>query len=355
MKYGVGRHKNCNVLNHFGGIRVNEDLGVGLKNNLSKKLLSSIAQMRTITISLVIMYIIVVLFFSLLSPHFFKANNFKSIITNLGTVGLVVVGESVVILAGGFDLSVGSIVGLQSLILIGFLDMSQPLALPVILFFLIIFGSALGGVNGIIITKVGINPIITTLGTMAIFRGFSYIYVEQVAYVENPYFLQIGKGYFLNAIPYTIVYIIVSMIVMTFVLKYTRFGRSMYLTGANAYSARLVGINTNYVKFFTYIISGIMSTLASIVLTSQVAMWRPGFGMGYELEVITAAVLGGVSLEGGQGDLLSVFLAILILATISNGLVLTDVNIYYRMVIKGILLIVVVAIDALRSAKRERG
>jgi ribose transport system permease protein len=312
--------------------------------------LIELSKARMITLSLVVIFVIITTGFSVLSPNFFKLNNFKSIITNLGTIGLVVIGETVVILAGGFDLSVGSIVGLASLLLVGMLDVPKPLPLPIVLFIITIFGMGLGSINGALVSILGINPIIATLATMAIFRGFSYMYVQQVAYLENPRFLQIGKGYFYGTIPYTIVYIVALMLITTFILKYTRLGRNMYLTGSNAYAAKLAGINAVAVRFTTYMISGITSTFAAIVLTSQVAMWRPGFGSGYEMEAITAVVLGGVSLRGGQGDLLSVFLAILILSTISNGLVLTDVNIYFRIIIKGVLLILVVAIDALRMA-----
>ena len=322
-----------------------------MRSNRSKlqQIVGELHGIRMTSPTLVAIFVIIIICFSVLSPNFFKPNNFKSIVSNLGTIGLVVIGETTVILSGGFDLSVGSIVGLDSLLLVGLLDRPKPLPLPIVLLVIIFFGMALGGVNGTLVSILGINPIIATLATMAIFRGFSYMYVEQVSIIKNREFLQIGTGYLWSAIPYTLIYVVLLMLLASWLLKYTRIGRRMYLTGANAYAAMLAGVNPVATRFCTYVISGVTSTLASIVLTSQVAMWRPGFGSGYELEAISAGVLGGVSLKGGQGNLLSVFLAILILATIANGLVLTDVSIYFRIIIRGALLIMVVGIDSIRS------
>jgi len=309
-------------------------------------------QVKSSTVALVILYIVMVIFFSMVSPYYFTVSNFLSIFSNLGITGIVAIGMMVVMLAGGFDLSVGSMVGLVGVFIARMFNIAHPPPLPVIILIGMLIGPALGAINGIIITRVGINPLIATLGTMAIFRGFCYIYAMQVARIYDPIYLALGRSYLFKYIPISFLYMVLLMLLMDFILRYTRFGRNVFAVGGNVYAARAVGINTDRVKFYTYVISGIMCSFAAVILTAQLGMGRPEFGTGYELEIITALALGGVSLSGGKGDFIGVFLAILILGSIGNGMVLMNVPIYLRMVIKGAILILAVTIDSLRGKKR---
>ena len=331
---------------------MDESIATVVKRNLPGRLIAPIIQTKSSTPALIVLYVLMVIFFSLFSPYYLTVTNFLSILSNLSIAGIVAVGMTVVILAGGFDLSVGSMVGLIGVFIARMFNMGQPPPLSLIILIGMLIGPALGAVNGVIITKVGINPIITTLGTMAVFRGICYIYAMQVARIYNPVYLAIGRGYLFGYIPNSFLYMILLMLLMAFILKYTRFGRRLFAVGGNVYAARVVGINTDWVKFITYVISGLMCSIAAVILTAQLGMGRPEFGTGYELEVITAVVLGGVSLAGGRGDFLGVFLAILILGSIGNGMVLMNVSIYLRMVIKGAILILAVTIDALKVRKR---
>ena len=209
-----------------------------------------------------------------------------------------------------------------------------------------------GLINGLIITKVGINPIITTLGTLAFFRGVCYFWANLNPRIYNVFVQNIGRIYLGNVFPITTLYIIVTFIILTLILKFSRFGRDLYTIGGNEPLARLAGIPVDRVKIISYVISGFFASIAGLLLISQLGSGRPEYGTGAELEVLTIVVLGGVAVGGGKGNYLGVFIALAIIQTISNGMVLIDVPVYLRMVVKGALLVLVIAIDALRSRKQ---
>jgi ribose/xylose/arabinose/galactoside ABC-type transport system permease subunit len=213
----------------------------------------------------------------------------------------------------------------------------------------------------LIITKVGINPVITTLGMMAFARGLaSWFSLEipalKLGRIFDQNFLLISRLFLprgTQIIPITLIYIIVLYVVFSLVLRYTRYGRNVYATGSNEYAARLAGINVTRIKFSAYMLSGIMSSLAGVILLAQLSLGRDDAGTGAELEVITAVVLGGVSLGGGKGNLLGVIIAIIIIGIIRNGMVhleqVTGISYYWREVVKGAILILAISIDAART------
>lgn len=317
-----------------------------------KKPVTIFTQSKTPTLSLIILYLVMVLIFSLSSPHYFTVTNFKSIISNLAVDGILAAGVVIVMIAGGFDLSVGSLMGLVGVFIAKLFRMGIDIPILVIILIALCIGPLLGLINGLIITKVGINPIITTLGTLAIFRGICYMWADQVARIYNYDYILIGQGWLANLIPYSFIYLIIFFVVLALILKFTRFGRNLYTVGGNEYLARLAGINTEKIKLMSYVISGLFCSFAAIVLTARLGSGRPEYGTGAELDVLTIAVLGGVAVGGGKGNYLGTFIALLIIGSISNGLVLLDVPVFLRMVIKGALLILAVSIDALRNRRR---
>lgn len=308
---------------------------------------------KTVAPSLLLMYALMVIVFASLSREYISLINFKAIMSDLAVSGIVSVGMMVVILAGGLDLSVGSIVGLSGVILARFFNIPGK-TFPLWMIYLagIAVGLAFGAINGALITRVGINPVITTLGTMAVGRGLCYIWATQVARIFDPIYLNATRVFVFNLLPISLLYMLFVMILMWFILKYTRFGRNIYAVGGNPVAARLAGINVRDVQFSAYVISGLMCAIAAIILTGNLGMGRPEFGTGLELDVITIVLLGGVSLAGGKGDMLSLLIAVLIMGSIGNGLVLLDVPIYWRQVVRGFILIIAVAIDLIRYRKR---
>jgi len=308
-----------------------------------------ITQAKTSAPSLIIMYILMVIFFALMSKNYLTLTNFTSIMSNLTVLGIAAVGMTVVILSGGIDLSIGSMQGFTGVILALLFNIPFRLPIPIIILIGMIVGSLIGAINGFFVTKVRINPVITTLGTMSIFRGLCYIFATKyVGRIFDPTYLAMNRLYIFNALPISFIYMLAFMGIMAIVLKFTKFGRNVYAVGGNLLAARLAGINTDRVRFMAYVISGLFSALSAVVLTGQLGMGRPEFGTGNELEVITAVVLGGISLAGGRGDFLGVLIAVLILGSIGNGMVLLNVPIYWRQVVKGFILIIAVSIDVIR-------
>jgi ribose transport system permease protein len=225
---------------------------------------------------------------------------------------------------------------------------------PYVFIIAVIIGCLVGLLNGLIITKVGINPIITTLGTLAIIRGVCYFWADLNPRVYNLFVQDFGRIYLGNVFPITTVYIIVAFAVLALILKFTRFGRDLFTIGGNETLARLAGIPVDRIKIISYMISGFFASIAGLLLISQLGSGRPEYGTGAELEVLTIVVLGGVVVGGGRGNLLGVFIALVIIQTISNGMVLLDVPVFLRMVVKGALLVLVIAIDAFSNRRHLR-
>lgn len=319
---------------------------------------------KSIVPALLVLLVILVAFFGLMTPYFFKYTNFKAIISNIPIIAIMSIGMAFVLLIGGLDISVGSILGFTAVNVALFHHMGFP-AWAIVLVCLAI-GAAFGSFNGVIVTKVGINPVITTLGTMALARGMASWFALDIESLKlgrifDQKFLLISRLYIpqdKQLIPITLVYVIILYIAMSLVLKYTEYGRNVYAVGSNEYASRLAGINTSRIKFISYVISGIMASIAGIILVAQLSLGRDDAGTGSELEVITAVVLGGVSLAGGKGNLLGVIISVIILGVIRNGMVHLQETIglsyYWREVVKGAILILAISIDSARLMAIKR-
>jgi ribose/xylose/arabinose/galactoside ABC-type transport system permease subunit len=318
--------------------------------------------------ALMLLLIILVLFFSLTTPYFFALTNFKAIVSNIPVIAIMAIGMTFVLLIGGLDISVGSILGFTAVNVVLFHNAPMPAWLVVLCS--LVIGFVLGSINGVIITRVGINPVITTLGMMAFARGLASWFsldfeVLKVGRIFDQKFLLLARQFLpsnsVQIIPITLIYVIVLYILVSLVLRNTGFGRNVYAVGSNEYAARLAGINTRRIKFVTYVISGVMASLAGVILVAQLSLGRDNAGMGSELEVITAVVLGGVSMAGGKGNLIGVIIAVLILGVIRNGMVhiqeVYGLSYYWREVVKGLILILAISIDSARimaTKKRQR-
>jgi len=307
--------------------------------------------LRTPTPTLIGIYIVMLILFSLTSKNFLVIQNIKGIFNNFAVYGILAAGVTVVMIGGGFDLSVGSTAGLAGIVSAVLLMKGITVPTPVVFLIAIAIGCIVGLINGLIITKVGINPIITTLGTLAIIRGVCYFWADLNPRILNVFVQNLGRIYIGNVFPITTVYIIVSFVILTLILKFTRFGRDLFTIGGNENLARLAGVPVDRIKIISYVISGFFCSMAGLLLISQLGSGRPEYGTGAELEVLTIIVLGGVVVGGGKGNFLGVFIALIIIQTISNGMVLLDVPVFMRTVVKGALLVLVIAIDALRNRK----
>ena len=307
--------------------------------------------LRTPTPTLIGLYIVMIIIFTIADKNFLTIQNFRGIFNNFAVFGVLASGIMIVMLAGGFDLSVGSISGLVGIVSAVLMMDKFGVPTPLIFLIAIVIGCTVGLINGLIITKIGINPIITTLGTLAIIRGVCYFWDNQNPRIYNVFIQNFGRKFIADVVPFTTIYIIVFFIILALVLKFTRFGRNLYTIGGNETLARLAGIPVDRIKIITYVISGFFCSIAGLLLISQLGSGRPEYGTGAELEVLTIVVLGGVAVGGGKGNFLGVFIALLIIGSISNGMVMLDVPVFLRQVVKGVLLVLVISIDALRNRR----
>lgn len=311
---------------------------------------------NSVTPSLVVVYVAMIVFFSLINPRFFSFGNFRVIMASLAISGIVAVGLTPVVLSGNFDISIGSIFGLSVVVvakLFNIPDVTIPI--PIIILAGLSVGAIIGTINGLLVTRVGINSIIVTLGTLAIFRGLTFYWSLDNISIPKEAFLRLGRYFVFDFMALPFIYFVVLLIIGHMLLRYTLPGRNMYLVGANATAARLAGINIRRTQFLPFVISGVMAALGGVVNAAQVGFANSTFGTGYEFKILTIVVLGGISLNGGRGTLAGVFVATLIIGSISNGLALIDIPINWRDAFIGIILITAILIDSLQHQMRTIG
>lgn len=292
---------------------------------------------------IVIFLIFLIGLFSLTTQYFFTFENITNILRQISIVGISTVAMTMVIITGGIDLSVGSMLALSSIALAKMLTsgISMYIAIPITL----IIGIIMGVINGFLINKINISPLISTLGTMTIYRGITYIITGGLpVYGFEKSFSFIGQGY-IGKIPVPI-FILVGVYIIGFIVLYmTKFGTYVYGIGGSEKASILSGIKVDLVKYKVYAISGFLAALAGVVSLSRINSGVPNTGNGFELDVVTAVVLGGISVNGGSGKLSGVIIGCLIIGILSNGMILLNIGEYYQMVVKGLVLLVAVGID----------
>jgi ribose transport system permease protein len=280
---------------------------------------------------------------SILSPAFLTVNNILNILRQVSVISIIAAGETFVILTGGIDLSVGSILGLCGVLLAAVLKGTDSTFLGVLTG--IGVGTFLGYCNGVLITKGKLPPFCATLGMMAIARGLAFVYTQgkPISGFHNS-FRMFGSGY-LGPIPIPIIIAIVLFALVYYVLNQTIAGRCIYSLGSNETATRLSGIKTDYYKTLVYVICGFFVGIASVVFTARINSGHPLAGQGYELDSIAAVVIGGTSLSGGEGTIIGTFIGALIMGIIRNGLNLINVDPFWQQVAIGAVIIVAVLVD----------
>ena len=306
----------------------------------NKKLASHIQDFGAL-IALVLLVVVI----GVISPEFRTLSNFLSLLRQSSINGFIAFGMTCVILTGGIDLSVGSVLALSTALCAGFITNGVPVGLAMVL--ALIIGTALGAVSGLLVTKGRLQPFIATLITITVYRGATMIFMDgkPISNLGDSFTLKVvGKGNFYH-IPIPAITFVVMFLIFMFVLEKTTFGRRVYATGSNEQSAKLAGINVNRTKLITYAISGCMSALSGLILLSRLSSAQPTLGSGYELDAIAAVALGGTSMNGGRGRVWGTFVGILIIAVLNNGLNILGVSSYYQDVVKGIVILIAVLSD----------
>ncbi|WP_285800525.1 ribose ABC transporter permease [Exiguobacterium sp. s78] len=292
----------------------------------------------------------IVLVVSIMEPDFLTLNNLFNILRQVSINALIAFGMTFVILTGGIDLSVGSILALSSAFVAGLMTDGTS-ALIAVLAGLIV-GAVMGALNGMIISLGKVAPFIATLATMTIFRGLTLVYTDGkpiTGLSQGGWFELFGRGYFW-IFPVPVLTMLIAFAVLYFILKKTTFGRYTYAIGGNEEAAKLMGIQVNKVKIMIYSLSGLMAALAGIILTSRLNSAQPTAGTSYELDAIAAVVLGGTSLSGGRGWIVGTLIGALIIGTLNNGLNLLGVSSFFQLVVKGLVILFAVLADRKQAA-----
>lgn len=292
--------------------------------------------------------VLLLAFFSIIEPMFRTTDNYISILVATAVNGVLAMGVTFIIITGGIDLSVGSILGLCA-ILMGVFWQNLGLPLPVAMVLAVLVGGVGGLVNGLIITRFKVPPLIATLATLALYRGLAEG-ISQARSVRGypDWFYVLGQGDFLG-VPTQLWIFVIFAIIAAFILGFTTFGRATYAAGANETAARFSGINVDRTKLLIYTAAGLVSGIAAVIFVSRVSTTRSDMGTGVELDVITAVVLGGTSIFGGRGTIIGTVVGLVLVQALKNGLSLSGVKGDGTIVVIGLVLILAILASNLFS------
>nr|WP_282567994.1 ribose ABC transporter permease [Devosia oryzisoli] len=291
--------------------------------------------------------ILLVVLMSIFAPNFNRVDNLLNIARSISVNAILAAGLTFVILTGGIDLSVGSIVAVSGVVAVIAAIAGVPAPVAVVIGMAV--GGACGLVNGVLTAYLALAPFIVTLGTMTFLRGLAYTITNGQPIVSSDLnFKDLGNGYLLG-IPVPVIAMVAVFLVAWFVLERTRYGRHVYAVGGNAQAARLAGVQVNRIILSVYVVAGICAGLAGVIFAARVISAQPTAGTGYELDAIAAVVLGGTSLVGGRGRIVGTLIGAVILGVLTTGLILLNVQFFTQLLIKGVVIILAVAIDSLKQ------
>ncbi len=307
--------------------------------------------MRVREAALMLFLLLVSFVLTLSTPYFLTLQNMRVILTGLALDAVIAVGMTITLVSGGIDLSVGSVFACSGIVVAKLINVGFPVWSAVLVAVLV--GLGWGLLTGLLITKVGINPLISTLGTMGMARGVVYVITSGRVLAGLPdSFQRVGQGRILG-VPNVIWMAAVVVLTGDFLLRRSRMLRQVFYVGGNERAARLSGININRVKLGVYAITALLSGAAGVVETSRFASAISPMGTGKELTAISACVIGGASLSGGEGTVLGAFFGLLLLGLIRDGLILNDVSVYWQQLIQAAILVLAVAFDVLTRRRRN--
>jgi ribose transport system permease protein len=301
--------------------------------------------------------VVLLILMRFLSPYFWKSDNIFNVLRSMSTIGILAIGQTMIIITGGIDLSVGSMLAASAMITarLMYVGFAPPWICVLIG---LLFGSLLGAINGLVITRMKVTPFIATLGMLSIARGLTYLFASglQGTVASNVPMRDaavnfLGKGY-IGPVPFPVIEMVALVVAFSLFLRYTVLGRQIYAVGSNETAARLSGVPVNFVKLFVYTITGTLAALSGIMLAGLLATSPTNAGVGTELDVIAAVVIGGASLAGGEGTIIGSIIGAAIMAVLRNAFILLHIPIYLQTISIGVVIILAVSVDQLRRRKR---
>ncbi|CUX37913.1 ABC transporter permease [Clostridium sp. C105KSO13] len=298
-----------------------------------------------------VVFVVLFIAFTIANTRFITPNNLITIARQVSMYGIASIGMTFVILLGGIDLATGSIITFVNTICAYFM-VHSGMNMYIAILLSLVLATLIGTLNGFMVSTVGMPALIATFATQTIFKGVAFIISGGTpinGFTEK--FKIIGQGY-VGPIPVPVIIMIICFALGSFILNKTYFGRYFYAVGGNEEAAQLSGIPVGRVKYLVYSLSGLFAGLAGIVMLSRTNSAQSSAGLGYEFDVITCVVLGGVSVTGGYGKLSNVVAGVLIIGALTNGMVLMNVSSYVQMVVKGLVLAFAVGFDCIQKKRQ---
>jgi ribose transport system permease protein len=292
-------------------------------------------------------YVLVIIFFSVAAPHFLTYSNTLAILSTVTLIGIVSIGQALAIISGGFDLSVSGTVPLGAVLFAVLINHGVPVPLAILLATL--SGSMVGLVNGLIITRLGINPLITTLGTLSVATGLAYTVTNGQTVALKDLNAGVLANIAFGGISYYVIALLLFAVLSFFLLRNTVFGRMLYAIGGNREASRLAGLRTDLITATVYVLSGSLAAFAGVIIASELLAGTPTVGSDAALSSIAAVILGGAALTGGVGGIPGTLVGVLVLGTIANGMALLAVPAFYQQIATGAVLLLAVGFGRLRT------
>jgi len=318
---------------------------------LDKKL-GSFGKLKAMSeFSVFIALLIMILIMSFASPYFLKINNVMNVLSQISRYGIIAVGMSLIIISGGIDLSVGYVVGFSAC-MYAFFSSIGSVPWPVVMIITLSIGAGIGLVNGVLITKVGLVPFIVTLASMKILGGATLLITKGMPISFDSALNWLGRGR-IGLIPVGVVLMFLIMFMGSIFAKYTETGRGMYAIGNNERAAILSGINTRKLKCLTYIITSTLSALVGIIVAGNLSIADPSLGIGYELDIIAAVVIGGIAMSGGEGHIWGSLIGAAIMGILKNSFILLGISSYWQSIVIGVVIVAAITVDIIRGRKRR--
>lgn len=297
---------------------------------------------------LLIAWILLMAVFTVTSPYFLNTRNLFNIGRAVAIMGIVSTGVTMGLIGGVFDLSIAAVADISAVMTgVAHLEWGFSPILAMLVGFAV--GLVCGFINGLLVTKLRINPIIGTLATAGVFRGIAFLITGGQSHaISGEGFKWLGRSEVLG-LPSAMIVMVLVMVVAHVVLRNTRFGRNTYAVGGNAKASKLAGINVDRQRMILFVIVAASASLGGLVMLSKLGTMIPNANAGTELDMIAAAILGGTALAGGGGTVQGTLMGVLILGTLRNGLVMNNVNAYWQQIASGVALVIAVALDILRT------
>ncbi len=288
------------------------------------------------------------------TPQFLTSKNIISVLRQISTNLYCASAITMILIAGGIDLSIGAVTSLSSVV-VSTLMVNYGFPIPLAILVALAVGAMVGFLNGTIIYKTGLPPFIVTYSLQSICQGIAYVWTgAQPIRLTDQNFIFLGAGYAFGVIPMPLIYLGVILVFVWYILNRTKLGRHIYAVGGNEKAAEFSGVNIRKVRWFVYIFSGIMAALAGVVLSARMYSGQPAVGAGGEMDAIAAVVLGGTSMGGGRGSIGGTIIGALLIGILNNGLNLAGIDSYWQMVAKGAIILIAVYVDFVKQGNKLR-